>query len=76
MGAMRLKSPASRLFAQPFVEARIKANIKALLHWPLCGETTGGFPLQSASNTEMLPFDDVIIFNNNNILYFHLHNST
>ena len=38
----RLKSPASRLFTQPFVQAQIKENIKALRHWPLCGEFTGG----------------------------------
>ena len=33
----RLKSPASRLFTQPFVQAQIKENIKAPRHWPLCG---------------------------------------
>ena len=37
----RLKSPALRLFAQPFIRAQIKENIKALRHWPLCGELTG-----------------------------------
>ena len=37
----RLKSPASRLFTQPFIRAQIKENIKALRHWPLCGELTG-----------------------------------
>ena len=37
----RLKSPASRLFTQPFVQAQIKENIKAPRHWPLCGEFTG-----------------------------------
>ena len=37
----RLKSPASRLFAQPFVQAQIKENITALRHWPLWGETIG-----------------------------------
>ena len=36
-----LKSPASRLFAQPYIHARIKGNIKAPRHWPLCGEFTG-----------------------------------
>ena len=36
----RLKSPTSRLFAQPFVE-HIKENIKAPRHWPLWGESTG-----------------------------------
>ena len=36
-----LKSPASRLFTQPFVDAQIIENIKALPHWPLWGEFTG-----------------------------------
>ena len=35
----RLKSPAPRLFAQPFVQAQIKENTKALRHWPLWGES-------------------------------------
>ena len=35
------KSPASRVFTQLFIEARIKENIKAPRHWPLCGEFTG-----------------------------------
>ena len=37
----RLKSPAPRLFTQPFIQAQIKDNIKAPRHWPLCGEFTG-----------------------------------
>ena len=37
----RLKSPASRLFTQSFIQAQIKENIKAPRHWPLCGEFTG-----------------------------------
>ena len=37
----RLKSPASRLFTQPFIQAQIKENIKAPHHWPLCGKFTG-----------------------------------
>ena len=37
----RLKSPASRLFIQPFIQTQIKENIKAPPHWPLCGEFTG-----------------------------------
>ena len=37
----RLKSPASPLFTQPFIQALIEENIKALHHWPLCGEFTG-----------------------------------
>ena len=37
----RLKSPASRLFTQLFIQAQIKENIKAPRHWPLWGEFTG-----------------------------------
>ena len=37
----RHKSPASRLFTQPFIRAQIKVNIRAPRHWPLCGEFTG-----------------------------------
>ena len=50
----RLKSPASRLFTQTFIQAQIKENIKAPRHWPLCGEFTGTgeFPAQRASNAE------------------------
>ena len=50
----RLKSPASRLFTQPFIRAQIKVNIKAPRHWPLCGEFTGDrwIPPQMASNAE------------------------
>ena len=38
---LRLKSPASPLFTQPFTRAQIKENIKVPRHWPLCGEFTG-----------------------------------
>ena len=48
------KSLAYWLFAQPFVQAQIKENIKALRHWSLQGNplVTGGFPSQRASNVE------------------------
>ena len=52
MGTMASKSPASRLITQPFIQAYIKENIKAPRHWPLCGEFTGEFPAQMASNAE------------------------
>ena len=50
----RLKSPASRLFAQSFIQVQIKENIKAPRRWPLCGEFTGTgeFSAQRASNAE------------------------
>ena len=39
----RLKSAASRLFAQPFVQTHVKEKkIKAPRHWPLRGQSTGG----------------------------------
>ena len=49
-----LKSPASRLFTQPFIQTQIKVNIKAPRHWPLCGEFTGTgeFPAQRSSYAE------------------------
>ena len=50
----RLKSPASRLFTQPFIRAQIKENIKAPRHWPLCGEFTGEFPAQMTSHAETI----------------------
>ena len=51
---MALKSLASRLFTQPFIQAQIKENIKALRHWPLCGNSTltGDFLAQKSSNAE------------------------
>ena len=50
----RLKSPASRMFTQPYIQTQIKENIKAPRHWPLCGEFTGTgeFPAQRASYAE------------------------
>ena len=50
----RLKSPASQLFTQPFIETQIKENIKVPRHWPLCGNSpvTGEFPAQMTSNAE------------------------
>ena len=59
MGAM-IKSPASRLFTQLFMQTQIKEYMKAPRHWPLCGEFTGGgggggggeFPAQMASNVD------------------------
>ena len=41
MGAMASQTPASALLNQPFIQAQIKENIKALRNWPLCGEFTG-----------------------------------
>ena len=59
----RLKSPASRLFTQPFIQTQIKENIKAPRHWPLCGEFTGpvNSPHIGPATRKMFPFDDVIM---------------
>ena len=60
----RLKSPACRLFTQPFVQAQIKESTKAQLHlaflreihwWPVNSRQKG--PV----TRKMLPFDDVIM---------------
>ena len=40
------------VYSTVFFQARIKENIKVLRHWPLCGELTGEFPAQMASNAE------------------------
>ena len=50
----RLKSPASSLFTQPFIQVQIKENTKAPHHWHLWGisPATGEFPAQMASNVE------------------------
>ena len=49
-----LKSPASRLFTQLFIQTHVKENIKAPRHWPLCGAFTGDrwIPRTKASNAE------------------------
>ena len=59
----RLRSPASRLFTQPFIRAQIKENFKVPRHWPLCGEYTGTgeFPHKRPVTRKMFPFDDVIM---------------
>ena len=33
--SIRLKSPASRLYTQPFIQAQIKESTKAPRHWLL-----------------------------------------
>ena len=60
----RLKSPASRLLTQPFIQAQIKENIKAPRHWLLCGEFTGDRwipPHKRPVTRKMFPSDDVIM---------------
>ena len=56
----RFKSPASRLFTQPFVQAQIKENTKApRQRWPL--NFPHKRPVTRWGNAEMFPFDDVIM---------------
>ena len=66
MGRWRLKSPTSRLLAQPFVQAQIYENIKAS-YTGLCEgnwAVTGEFPVKRASDAENVSiwwrhYDDV-----------------
>ena len=64
---LRLKSPAPRLFTQPFIQAQIKENIKAPCHWPLWGE----FPTQRACNAA-----NVSIWWRHHIYLSHIHANT
>ena len=59
-----LKSPASRLFTQPFVHAHIKENIKAPRHWPVRGihRSPVNSPHKGPVTRKMFPFDDVIVW--------------
>ena len=55
----RLKSPASWLFTQPFIEAQIKENIKGPRHWPLW--STVNSPHKGPLTRKMFLFDDIIM---------------
>ena len=60
----RLKSSASLLFTQPFIQAQIKENIRAPHRWPLCRELTNDRWIPRTNGTitrKMFPFDDVIM---------------
>ena len=61
----RLKSPVSRLLAEPFVQAQIKENTKAPCHWPLEGNphVTGVYPHKGPITRKMFPFDNIIVIN-------------
>ena len=52
MNTMSSQYTSLRLFTQLFIQTQIKGNIKAPPHWPLCGEFTGEFSAQMASNAE------------------------
>ena len=57
-----LKSPASLLFTQSYIQTQIKENIKAPRHWPLWGE----FTAQMASNA-----DNVSIWWRHHVIAIH-----
>ena len=59
----RLKSPASRLFAQPFVRAQIIRNIKAPRHWPLWGESTSQRACKASVTSNHGPYDFLHSYN-------------
>ena len=54
MGAMASQITSLTIVYSTVIEGQIKENIKALYHWPLCGNSpvTGEFPAQMASNPE------------------------
>ena len=58
---LRLKSSASRLFTQPFIQAEIKENIKAPRNGPLCLSEPVNSPNKWPVARKMFPFDDVIM---------------
>ena len=62
----RLKSSASRLLTQPYVQAQIKENIKGPRHW-LC-DGNSPWPVNALHKgpvmRKMFRFDDVIVAKN------------
>ena len=64
MGAMGLTSPASRLFAQPFIQAQIKENNEssaslAFVLW--IHRSVVNSPHKGSVTRKKFPFDDVIM---------------
>ena len=60
----RCKAPASRLFAQPFVQEQIKENIKAPRYWPFVRgihRWPVNSPHKGPETRKKLPLDDVIM---------------
>ena len=60
---MTIKSPASRLFTQPFIQTQIKKTSKLRVTGLCAGNSpgTGEFPAQMASDAENVSIDDVIM---------------
>ena len=73
----RPKSSAFELFAQSFIQAHIKENMKALHHWlsKVNSPVTGRFPSQMASNAESVSSwrhqDELYIISLNSWLFGH-----
>ena len=61
MGAMASHINSSLLFTQTFIQAQIKENIKAPLHWPLCGKSPVNSPHKWPVTRKIFPFDAVIM---------------
>ena len=57
----RLKSPASRLLTQPFIQAQIKENIKAPRDWLFVGNLPVNSLHKGPGRRKMSLFDDVIL---------------
>ena len=59
-----LKTPASPLFTQPFIQSQIKENIKSTRHWAFVRgihRWPGNSPHKWPVMWKMFPFDDVIM---------------
>ena len=54
MGTVAPQMTSLTIVYSTVIQAQMIENIKALRHWPLCGEFTGTgeFPAQRASNAE------------------------
>ena len=60
----RLKSPASRLFTQPFIQAQIKQNIKSSVSLPFVRgihRCPVNYPHKGQVTRKIFPLDDVIM---------------
>ena len=60
MSAMASQNTGSPLFTQPFVQARIKENVKAPRHWPLWGKPVNT-PQKGPVTRKIFLFHDVMI---------------
>ena len=70
----RPKSPASRQFAQTFIQTQIKGNIKAPCHWRFVRgihRSPVNSPHKAPITRKKFPFDDVIMKSKGNINAWH-----